>query len=113
MDGNFSVKRLDGSGSVDPWTFKSDYFVPVGDVKRFRKDVPEKGPNTTAAACSSNWSAAKATREDKIHVFEQTGIFVLACRHGFVECIAEMKRSGELYANHILTFVLWVTCLAV
>jgi hypothetical protein len=60
---------------------------------------PEKDPTAKAATCSSNWGAAKAIEEDKIHIFEQTGIFVLACRHGFVECIAEMKCSGELYVT--------------
>ncbi|KAI6095775.1 hypothetical protein F5141DRAFT_971931, partial [Pisolithus sp. B1] len=35
-------------------------------------------------------------KENQIQVFEQTGIFVMACHHGFVECIAEMKQSGEL-----------------
>ncbi|KAF9223817.1 hypothetical protein BS17DRAFT_668077, partial [Gyrodon lividus] len=34
--------------------------------------------------------------EDQIQVFEQTGIFLLACCHGFVKCIVEIKCSGEL-----------------
>jgi hypothetical protein len=45
---------------------------------------------------TENWTAARAVEENKVLVFEQTGIFIMACRHGFVECIAEMKRSGEL-----------------
>jgi hypothetical protein len=80
MDGNFSAKRLDGSGSADPQTFESDYFVPNDNVEHFRGDAhkePEKDPTAKAITCSSNWGAAKATEEDKIHVFEQTGIFVL------------------------------------
>ncbi|KAG1816657.1 hypothetical protein DFJ58DRAFT_720269 [Suillus subalutaceus] len=32
----------------------------------------------------------------KVSFFKQTGIFIMACRHGLVECIVEMKRSGEL-----------------
>ncbi|KAF8129932.1 hypothetical protein EV363DRAFT_1168096 [Boletus edulis] len=99
MDGNFSAKRLDGSGSADPRTFESDYFIPIADVDRFKNNSrknPESGA-TAGSTCSSNWSAAaKVFEEDKICVFEQTGIFLLACRHGFVECIAEMRRSGEL-----------------
>ncbi|KAG6369425.1 hypothetical protein JVT61DRAFT_14862 [Boletus reticuloceps] len=102
MDGNFSAKRLDGSGSADPRIFESDYFIPTAEVERFRNNARkecEKATNDRAVTCSNNWSAAKSVEEEKIHVFEQTGIFVLACRHGFVECIAEMKRSGELQVS--------------
>jgi hypothetical protein len=106
MDGNFSAKRLDGSGSADPRTFESDYFIPTAEVERFRNNArkeSEKATNDRAVTCSDNWSAAKSVEEEKIHVFEQTGIFVLACRHGFVECIAEMKRSGELQVSVFCT----------
>lgn len=101
MDGNFSAKRLDGPGSADPRTFDSDYFIPTtADVERFRNGPSgQRVERTEHTACSSNWNAAKATEEDKVQVFEQTGIFVLACRHGFVECIAEMRHSGELYVT--------------
>ena len=95
MDGNFSAKWLNDLGSADPWMFESDYFIPVDDIEQFRNNAfrnPGKG-----ATCSFNWSAAKFAEEDKIHVFEQTDIFVLACWHSFVVCIAEMKHSGELY----------------
>ncbi|KAG9308241.1 hypothetical protein JVU11DRAFT_12128 [Chiua virens] len=94
MDSSFSAKRLDGSGSADPQTFQSDYFIPVADVEQFRNDA-HRGPNTVATTCSLNWSATKAAKEDKICVFEQTGIFVLVCQHGFVECIAEIKHSVQ------------------
>lgn len=100
MDGNFSAKQLDGSGSADCWTFQNDYFIPFADIECFKNGAckdPRNGPNTKAVMCSSNWSTVKATEEDKICVFEQTGIFILACQHGFVECIAEMWHSGELY----------------
>ncbi|KAF8438667.1 hypothetical protein L210DRAFT_3403971, partial [Boletus edulis BED1] len=112
MDGNFSAKRLDGSGSADPRTFESDYFIPIADVDRFKNNScknPESGA-TAGSTCSSNWSAAaKVFEEDKICVFEQTGIFLLACRHGFVECIAEMRRSGELYVIFLCTCLLLIS----
>ena len=100
MDSNFSAKQLDGSGSADHRTFQNDYFIPFADIEHFKngaRKVPGNGPNTKAVTCLSNWSAVKATEEDKIRVFEQTGIFVLVCQHGFVECIAEMWHNGELY----------------
>jgi hypothetical protein len=102
MDGNVSAKRLDGSGFADNRVFQSSYFIPEAEVERFKNDVrdrpgDERNISGRAATCTNNWTAAKATEEGQIQVFEQTGIFVMACRHGFVECIVEMKRSGELY----------------
>ncbi|KAH7917652.1 hypothetical protein BV22DRAFT_1108532 [Leucogyrophana mollusca] len=75
------------------------------EVDRFKDDIRlrpgERGVDagTEALAHCTNWTAARAgqsTADDRVHVFEQTGIFVLACQHGFVECATEMKRSGEL-----------------
>ncbi|KAG1845645.1 hypothetical protein F4604DRAFT_1936793 [Suillus subluteus] len=100
MDGNFSAKRLDGSGSADPRLFCSQYFISEADVDQFKDDVRrqtgESANSTTLGACTENWTAAKAVDDDKITVFDQTGIFLVACRHGIIECVTEMKRSGEL-----------------
>jgi hypothetical protein len=104
MDGNFSAKRLDGSGTSDPRIFRSRYFIPQADVEHFKDDVRNNrsAPQTTVS-CTENWTAAKAVEENKIVVFDQTGIFLVACRHGFIECVTEMARSGELYVN-----ILWI-----
>ena len=106
MDGNFSAKRVDGSGSADMCIFHSCYFMPEADVEHFKDDVhscsvPHHRPGTgpTTEPCTENWTAAKAVEENKVQVFDQTGIFIIACRHGFIESVAEMKRSGELYVN--------------
>ncbi|KAG6379623.1 hypothetical protein JVT61DRAFT_10136 [Boletus reticuloceps] len=111
MDGNQSAKRLDGSGYTDPRAFASDYFVPVDQVERFKDDVKSKArSDSKQAACTDNWNAANPGGDEQIKVFEQTGIFLLACRHGFMECVIEMKRSGELAkyslsaVNQILEF---------
>ncbi|KAG2743374.1 hypothetical protein P692DRAFT_201841821 [Suillus brevipes Sb2] len=101
MDGNFSVKRLDGSGHADPRIFQSRYFISEAEVDRFKDDVQRRSGGRSAAdsttgACTENWTAAKSFEENKITVFEQTGIFLVACRHGIIECVSEMKRSGEL-----------------
>ncbi|KAG1884097.1 hypothetical protein F4604DRAFT_1919926 [Suillus subluteus] len=102
MDGNFSAKRLDGSGSADPRLFHSRYFISEAEVDQFKDDVRRRTSesstvdSTISSACTENWTAAKAVDDDKITVFDQTGIFLLACRHGLIECVAEMKHSGEL-----------------
>ncbi|KAH7917838.1 hypothetical protein BV22DRAFT_970049, partial [Leucogyrophana mollusca] len=110
MDGNNSAKRMEGSGPTDHRTFESQYFIPDAEVERFKDDVrlrpgerpsapgdPEPDTNSTDPdLCSSHWKAANVSEENKHHVFEQTGIFLSACRHGIVHTIAEMRRSGEL-----------------
>lgn len=47
--------------------------------------------------CSKNWKAA-ANEENKRmwSVFDETGIFVSACRHGLLLWVTDMIRSGEL-----------------
>ncbi|KAG1877380.1 hypothetical protein F4604DRAFT_1880377 [Suillus subluteus] len=100
MDGNFSAKRLDGSGSADLRQFCSRYFISEAEVEQFKDDVQRRASTTnttTLGACTENWTAAKAVDDTKITVFDQTGIFLVACRHGIIECVTEMRRSGELY----------------
>ncbi|KAG1755390.1 hypothetical protein EDB19DRAFT_1625560, partial [Suillus lakei] len=99
MDGNHSAKRIDGSGSTDPHVFVSNFFLADAAVERFKDDVRSRPVDRILNQndnCTENWTAARAVEENKVLVFKQTGIFIMACRHGFVECIAEMKHSGEL-----------------
>ncbi|KAF8447619.1 hypothetical protein L210DRAFT_3609891 [Boletus edulis BED1] len=97
MDGNFSTKRLDGSGHTDLREFASNYFVPEDQVNQFKDDVRQRTRGDGGQGhCGDNWRAANPGEEDQVKVFTQTGIFLLACRHGFVECVIEMKNSGEL-----------------
>jgi hypothetical protein len=40
-------------------------------------------------------------------VFDQTGVFVSACRHGIIQTVVEMRRSGELYVHyHLIIYTL-------
>ncbi|KAG1794530.1 uncharacterized protein HD556DRAFT_1442718 [Suillus plorans] len=100
MDGNFSAKRLESSGSADPRLSQSRYFISEAKVDQFKDDVQRRTTSTVdstiSSACTENWTAAKAVDDNKITVFDQTGIFLLACRHGLIECVAEMKCGGEL-----------------
>ncbi|KAG1766881.1 hypothetical protein EV702DRAFT_980585 [Suillus placidus] len=99
MDGNHLAKCIDGSGSTDPHIFTSDFFITDAAVERFKDNVwsrPTDHSLNRNDNCTENWTVARSVEEDKVLVFEQTGIFIMACQHGFVECITEMKRSGEL-----------------
>ncbi|KAG2344279.1 hypothetical protein BDR05DRAFT_882938 [Suillus weaverae] len=79
-------------------------------VEQFRDDIRnchgERSTNPNPS-CTDNWTAAKTHEEDKISVFEKTSIFLMACRHGLVECIIEMKCSGEL-AKYGLAAINWM-----
>lgn len=123
MDGNSSAKHLDGAGHTDPRTFKSQYLIPPVDVDQFTDDGVARtrasksgqvtgnstpttaGPASQASLKSSptdlgagcnHFAAANAQSEEKKSVFDINGPFISACRHGFVETLIEMRRSGEL-----------------
>ncbi|EJD47348.1 hypothetical protein AURDEDRAFT_62365, partial [Auricularia subglabra TFB-10046 SS5] len=47
--------------------------------------------------CAKRWKASKAEHQKiALDIFEQTGIYIIVCRHGFVLWYVEMRRSGEL-----------------
>lgn len=113
MDGNNSLKRVEGSGHADRRVFESCYLIKPEEVDQFENEVrghtaaPPVHPidaddHGDGAECTKRWKAANesAGGESSVRPFEQTGIFVCACRHGIVESFAEMRHSGELYAQH-------------
>ncbi|KAG1749252.1 hypothetical protein EDB19DRAFT_2036549 [Suillus lakei] len=111
MDGNSSLKQVDGSGHADEQIFKSSYLIPPDEVDVFKDDVRLQ-PGTRAAithtaggttpgdtsesACTDNWKTANTISDNTVKVFKQTGIFISACQHGMIQTLVEMRRSGEL-----------------
>ncbi|KAG2743396.1 hypothetical protein P692DRAFT_20850503 [Suillus brevipes Sb2] len=83
MDGNNSAKQMDNVGFTDHRIFPSRYMIASSDVDRFKDDV--RLPANSASGS-----------ENTVHVFEQTGIFLSACRHGIIQTLTEMRLSGEL-----------------
>jgi hypothetical protein len=103
MDGNSSVKWVDGSGVADLRAFESDYLVTADEVDIFKDEVtcksrpaPPDSKLGRLVSCTDNWTVANTFSEETVKVFEQTGIFLSACRHGMIEMFTEMRRSGEL-----------------
>ncbi|KAG2125460.1 hypothetical protein DEU56DRAFT_873092 [Suillus clintonianus] len=122
FDGNNSLKRVDGSGHADEHSFPSTYLIPAAEVDLFKDDVRLRPgtrmttgdnvylsniPGTQAttgdevlpsndSTCTENWRVANTTSENSTNVFDQTGVFVSACRHGIVQTLVELRRSGEL-----------------
>lgn len=55
-------------------------------------DDPEEN-----SACQERWKNLKEDMTAKMWgVFDETGVFLALCRHGFVLMLADMVRSGEL-----------------
>ena len=53
--------------------------------------------NMIETMCTDNWKAARAeTTKISYKEFEQSGIFISACRHGFILFLTDMIHSGEL-----------------
>ncbi|KAF8507268.1 hypothetical protein JB92DRAFT_2793630 [Gautieria morchelliformis] len=113
LDGNNSLKRLARSGRQDiNKPFLSDYYLTVDQVDQFKDEVRKrpkaKGPTLWQEAeqvdttygdttCTDRWKAANADAVKATYKeFDESGIFLSACRHGFIILIADMVRSGEL-----------------
>ncbi|KAF8335183.1 hypothetical protein F5887DRAFT_892158 [Amanita rubescens] len=121
MDGNNSLKclRRDG-GAKDETdvrlsrcalpdsrlfqrTAPGDYYIMREEVDQWDKSVIKKkiarpesnsGENTS---CSSRWNNMKDEVTSRMWgIFDETGIFLALCHHGFVLLVADMVKSGEL-----------------
>ena len=74
------------------------------DDDDWRDDEEEEADPTEFAGapdmlreCTRNWkSAARDEKKKMWGIFEETGIFAAACRHGFLLWVIDMVRSGEL-----------------
>ncbi|RPD78575.1 hypothetical protein L226DRAFT_457563 [Lentinus tigrinus ALCF2SS1-7] len=110
----------------DTHKYKSDYYIPSEIVEKYANEVKshqtqphvevpdgndddaasddgspgQEGDPTDGApvsSCASNWKAAASDEKKKMWaIFEETGVFASACRHGFVLWLIDMIRSGEL-----------------
>jgi Kyakuja-Dileera-Zisupton transposase len=77
-----------------------------GIVAEVAAELPSDGGDPTDGAegavvpCADNWKAAAADDAKRMWaLFDETGVFAAACRHGFILWVADMVRSGELYVR--------------
>jgi len=116
MDGNNSAKQMNHAGHADHCIFPSTYMISRADVDTFKDDVhtrPGQHGSTEhhdGGGCADTWKVASAVDEDTVKVFEQTGIFLSACRHGIVLMCAEMLCSGELCVSERNTKFIVADC---
>ncbi|KAJ7737219.1 hypothetical protein B0H14DRAFT_2408192 [Mycena olivaceomarginata] len=118
LDGNDSLKRIlvkdktvDENGAAhgrgkerdDPRTADAgrNYLMTREDVDKWSKEVlatlvkpPDKAEDTE---CQERWKNMSEELTAKMWgIFDETGVFLALCRHGFVLLVADMVRSGEL-----------------
>lgn len=120
MDGNDSLKRIlrreapmfDENGQEEPATSKElkdnhevggDYYLNRERVDRWAREVLEemlptkKQDDSNKDPCEGRWKNMVDEITARMWgVFDETGIFLALCRHGFVLLIADMIQSGEL-----------------
>ncbi|KIJ24801.1 hypothetical protein M422DRAFT_130151, partial [Sphaerobolus stellatus SS14] len=111
LDGNNSLRRIDPTAISDRTPLLdgrgplTDYWIDSMTVDRFKDEVKKaKKPPEDAAAgadshsiCVERWrNAGPEERKRMWAMFAETGIFLGACRHGFVLFICDMIQSGEL-----------------
>ncbi|KAJ3576382.1 hypothetical protein NP233_g487 [Leucocoprinus birnbaumii] len=123
MDGNNLLKRLmrkeddeitdDGPVGVvggsrerlDDRVVKGDYYLTCAQVDHWTKDrIQEQMQNIVPCSdseepnpCAMRWTNMINNMTSRMwSVFDETGIFLALCQHGFVLLVADMIRSGEL-----------------
>ena len=126
MDGNNSLKRVirqdppnmeDGGDpslvgesieQLDKRDAGSDYYIPCAQVDRWAKaPVQDLLPSGSKEddddnPCAGRWSnMVNEVTARMWGIFDETGIFLALCRHGFVLVVADMVRSGELYVQFL------------
>ncbi|KAG1869624.1 hypothetical protein F4604DRAFT_1881480 [Suillus subluteus] len=77
-----------------PCGYKQDNEDPIDPARLDSMD----GNNSLNddSACTENWKTANTISENTVSIFNQTGIFVSTCRHGIVQTLVEMRKSGKL-----------------
>ncbi|KAG1783913.1 hypothetical protein EV702DRAFT_958142 [Suillus placidus] len=115
MDGNNSLKRWDSTiygtnAQVDSRKVRSDFWIDPNTVDKFNSEVRAHAvsddalvdnmaveTNPAPFSCADRWkNAGPEMRKKMFSVFDESGIFIAACRHRFVLLACDMIRSGEL-----------------
>jgi hypothetical protein len=118
-DGNDSAKRVhrkkhdDNAGpssSTERWDGRDgggDYWLARSKVDRWAKEQLQEMFENPASAeeaeenpCAGRWHNMINDMTSRMWgIYDETGIFVALCRHGFILIVADMVQSGELYVS--------------
>ncbi|OCH90281.1 hypothetical protein OBBRIDRAFT_812781 [Obba rivulosa] len=106
IGGNNSAKQIARAGTEDERIFHSKYFLFKEEVDRFKDEVKCKVATSKKGNNSEKTSAAEH-KKCALEIYENTGIFVSACRHGLIQKACEMVCSREL-AKYLLAITNWI-----
>ncbi|KAJ7831870.1 hypothetical protein B0H13DRAFT_2240523 [Mycena leptocephala] len=98
VDENGTAKR-GGSERPDPRAADAGgtYFLSREKVDRFTKEMLAQFAKAPDSECQERWKNMSEELTSRMWgIFDETGIFLCLCRHGFVLLVADMVRSGEL-----------------
>ncbi|KAJ6522141.1 hypothetical protein DFH09DRAFT_1424226 [Mycena vulgaris] len=91
-----SKERVDNRDAGDGY-FLSREKVDKWAKSRLGEQLPMAASNAAASPCADRWKNMINDVTSKMWgIFDETGIFLALCRHGFVILLADMIRSGEL-----------------
>jgi hypothetical protein len=122
MDGNDSLKRFllreplvdenvnansseirmgESRERQDSRNIHGDYYLSRAQVDNWAKEMSAEAipvnEDTQESPCVSRWHNMINDVTSKMWgIFDETGIFLSLCRHGFVMMVTDMVRSGEL-----------------
>ncbi|KAG1806949.1 hypothetical protein EV424DRAFT_1474248 [Suillus variegatus] len=102
MDGNDSLKRLPTGQQLT-----SNRYLSRTYVDQFAWDSTTADDEVIHAenSCEGRWKNMDDTKTKKAWgIYDETGIFVAVCRHGFTLLVADMIQSSEL-AKYLLAVV--------
>ncbi|KAK0229527.1 hypothetical protein EDD85DRAFT_923122 [Armillaria nabsnona] len=104
MDGNNSLKRLQSSQEkMDNHDGCGNYFLSQDEVNAWSKEaigntIVTDAKDTEGNPCADQWENMKNDINSSMWgVFDETGVFVSLCRHGFLLLATDMVQSGELH----------------
>ncbi|KAJ3572909.1 hypothetical protein NP233_g2769 [Leucocoprinus birnbaumii] len=120
MDGNDSLKRVlrdplydyaeapDGDVVMtrtsielpDQRQVGGDYYIPCDRVAKWTKNCNvqsnSSGDPDSESPCAGQWkNMSDASTAKSWSIFDENGVFIAVCRHGFVLTVADMVCSGE------------------
>jgi Kyakuja-Dileera-Zisupton transposase len=116
MDGNNSLKRVLRRGpaadeaEVGPTNerptgkvLQNDYYLSREQVDKYAKDIVDQAVlgaelDEDENPCEDRWTNMTNELVARMWgIFDETGVFLALCRHGFILVILDMVQSGELY----------------
>ena len=83
--------------AVKPGTSGPDVDVSDDEYDNQEQGDPTDGDTADVSGCTIRWKAAASDEKKKMWaIFEESGLFASACRHGIMMWIIDIIRSGEL-----------------